>query len=124
MRDLAGEARRQPEPCTDDTGQHDYEGSYAAVGGLGGGWHGRALRREDVLAWSLEHRSPLCRDHEGVEVVYEFFGTSGTLGERWEWRWWRWWRGGAGRAATSWSTSSVMDVSVIMQRQVPTVPLR
>ena len=31
MGDLAGEARRHPEPCTDDTGQHCCEESFATV---------------------------------------------------------------------------------------------
>ena len=49
-----------------------------------------------VLVWSLEQRSLLVRDQEGVEVVNEFFGTFGPLGERWGW-WRRGLRGWGGR---------------------------
>ena len=53
MGDLAGEAGRQPEPCTDDTGQHHYEGSYAtvAVSSLLSSRSGRRLARS---AWTVE----------------------------------------------------------------------
>ena len=42
---------------------------------------------------------------------------------RWRWRRQGRGRGGAGRAAFSWCSSSVVDVPVALQRQVPAVPL-
>ena len=60
--------------------------------GLGGGWHGRALRREVFwLGRWLGRWSSARLCHEGVKVVHEFFGSFGPLVER------RVGGGGAGR---------------------------
>ena len=85
--DVAGEARRQPEPCTDDTGQHYYEVSFAtvAVSSPLSSRSGPRLALSGSPACGCSGsdagaRSPLGRDQEGGEVVNEFFGTSGTRG--------------------------------------------
>ena len=100
---MAGEAK-QPEPCTERCDEH-YSLSRAGVVR-----HGSRIITIAFAVWAAAGTVGLLvvrffwllsggsgRDQEDGEVVNEFFGTSGPLGERWGWRR-RGWDGGAGRS--------------------------
>ena len=99
MGDMAGEVGRQPELVQ----SNDEHCSLSGAGVARLGWSERTLGRDHQVARCLR-------------VLRHVLTTRGAV-------WVAAAVAAAGRATTSWSSSSVWT-SVIMQRQVPTVPLR